>query len=138
MPGADLNWLNELPCDWEYELRCADARELIRVLKGDWRPLIVEMVGVSDYMADEKLLGLLRRVRRVMAKNGWLITANVDTGFAEKEFLRHMVCWPELVYRDREGLLGLLAEAGFALEHAVFIPEPCGIFNIVAVPQNAR
>ena len=138
VPGADLNWLGELPCDWEYELRCADARELIRVLKGDWRPLVVEMVGVSDYMSDEKLLGLLRRVRRVMATDGWLIAANVDSDLAEKEFLRHMVRWPELIYRDREALLGLLAEAGFALEHAVLFPEPCGVFNIVAVPQTAR
>jgi hypothetical protein len=56
---------------------------------------------------------------------------------AEKEFLHHMVYWPELIYRDREALLALLADAGFALEHAVLIPEPCGIFNIVAVPQNA-
>jgi hypothetical protein len=98
----------------------------------------VEMVGVSDYVPDEKLLGLLRRIRRVMASNGWLIAANVDTGLAEKEWLHHMVCWPELIYRDREALLGLLADAGFALEHAVLVPEPCGVFNIVAVPKKAR
>jgi hypothetical protein len=92
VPSADSNWLKELPCDWEYELRRADARELIRVLKGGWRPLIVEMVGMGDYIRDEKLLGLLRRIRRMMVTNGWLITANVDTGLAEKEWLHHMVC----------------------------------------------
>jgi hypothetical protein len=103
-----------------------------------WNGLIVEMVGVSDYMRDEKLLGLLRRIRRMMATNGWLITANVDSDLAEKEFLRHMVCWPELIYRDRKELQRLLADAGFGLEHALFIPEPCGVFNIAAVPQNVR
>jgi hypothetical protein len=30
----------------------------------------------------------------------------------------------------------LLADAGFGLEHAVLIPEPCGVFNIVAVPET--
>ncbi|MCL4303493.1 MAG: class I SAM-dependent methyltransferase [Anaerolineae bacterium] len=135
IPEMNPDWLADLPHPWEYEVRCGDARELVRILNGQWRPNIVEMVGVVDYIPDKKLRGLFRHIHQVLLPGGWLITANLDPDMMERFWIHQMVGWPDVAYRNQDELRWLLTEASFDVDNAVFIQEPCQVFNIVAVPK---
>lgn len=73
---------------------------------------IVEMVGLADYFADEKIDSYFRSINRVLRKGGFFTGANISSK-EEYAYAHGVACWPHMYYRTEEELLEMLAAAGF-------------------------
>lgn len=91
-----------------------------------FKPNIVEVVGLFDYLSDTAIVGLLKRISRMAANDAVLVTAHVHPN-PEMNMLRDIVDW-EMTYRSLDEFKRLMCEGGF--EQARYITEPHGIFTV--------
>jgi SAM-dependent methyltransferase len=94
-------------------------RAVIRTFKPD----IVEMMGLTDYLSDELAIKLFRMIRIALKPDGFFFTSNVHPN-SERYFLKQVVNW-DMIYRTKEQLADLFVKAGFPSPKVV--PEPHGI-----------
>lgn len=90
---------------------------------------IVETVGFFDYPADAKVAEKCLAIKRVLKKNGLLITAMISRSlwaFA----VRWVINWPLLLRRRRSRIERILLRA-FKSEEIEFKTEPWGIHHVV-------
>ena len=57
-----------------------------------FKPSIVEMAGLMDYLRDRKAIGLMRKIYRILLPNGWFFTSHIHPNM-ERYFLRWAFCW---------------------------------------------
>jgi cyclopropane fatty-acyl-phospholipid synthase-like methyltransferase len=116
----------------------------IKFLKGDARRIretlpnvsaqIVKVVGLAEYLTDSQLLELFVALRRVLARDGSMITHGfVDVHrngpFLARTFdLRH-------IQRDERQMTALLKAAGFKVHECLV--EPVGMFPIITAMRAA-
>jgi len=98
-----------------------------------FKPHLIEMVGLADYLRDGLLRGLLQRFHRLLPPGGVLIVGNVVVGNPEQAFIEGIYKWPRMVYREVKELQELIQGAGF-LECTV-TTEPHNI-HAVAVARK--
>lgn len=79
---------------------------------GGFRPDIVEMMGLIDYLSDEMIVLLIKRIRRLLTPGGIFFTCHIHHN-AEAYFLRHAVNW-QMRYRSVGQLRALVEKGGFA------------------------
>lgn len=91
-------------------------------------PDIVEMVGLLDYLDDETIIELFKKIREWLPEGGVFLTGHIRPN-PEQHFLKWVINW-EMRYRDAHDLHRLLSTAGF--EDRRIILEPHGI-HMVAV-----
>lgn len=106
--GHALSLAKRHGLDKQFEAKCVTAG---RIEELGLQPHVVEMCGLLDYFPKPHAVRLLRKVRRVMASEGVLITCNIAPN-PETPFVRHVVDWP-MIYRTQSELEELLSEAGF-------------------------
>jgi hypothetical protein len=102
-------------------IREAGLQDRIEVFKGrtsdlekiceGFQPHIVEIVGFIDYRNDKGAIRLFKRIRKVLAPKGVMLTCNI-TPNREKIFLDWNLLWP-MIYRTPERLRNILLDAGF-------------------------
>jgi hypothetical protein len=97
----------------------------------DYKPDIVEMVGLLDYLKDKRAVRIFTAISRALASDGVLITCNVVPN-AEARFLKWVVDWP-MIYRTRHELQVLLEDHFGMLQ---FLLEPWGIHAVVSARQK--
>lgn len=93
---------------------------------GGFRPDIVEMMGLIDYLNDEMIVLLIKRIRRLLKPGGIFFTCHIHRN-AEAYFLRHAVNW-EMLYRSVGQLRALVESGGFARPR--LLTEPHSIHTI--------
>ncbi|MDO8424434.1 MAG: class I SAM-dependent methyltransferase family protein [bacterium] len=99
----------------------------------EFKPEIVELVGLLDYLTNKQVVVLLGKVCRILQPGGYIVTGNI-TPNPERPFVTKGINWP-MTYRRPEELKKLLVEAGFPTETIRIRQEPLGIHTI-AIAQK--
>lgn len=71
-----------------------------------FKPDIIEMVGLLDYLEDEKVIKIIKEIYNSMPESSYFVTANVYPN-REKTFLKWVIDW-SMIYRTAEELRDLL------------------------------
>ncbi len=74
---------------------------------------IVEMVGLADYFANDKMNQYFSSIYHVLKAGGFFIGANISSR-EEHAYAHGAACWPHMYYRTEEELLAMLNAAGFS------------------------
>lgn len=72
---------------------------------------IIEMVGLLDYIEEEKAIRVFKKIHSSLKPGGTLITCNISNNI-EKAFVTEVINW-KMIYRSSQDLIHLLSEAGF-------------------------
>jgi len=94
--------------------------------KIDFKPDIVEMCGLMDYLEDDLAITVIKMIRRCLPPEGFFLTCHIHPN-KESYFLWHVVNWG-MLYRERKELRGLLVKGGFV--SAKLYTEPHGIHSV--------
>jgi hypothetical protein len=92
-------------------------RSVIRTFKPD----IVEMMGLTDYLSDELAVRIFKMIRIALRPGGFFFTSNVHPN-SERYFLKHVVNW-DMIYRTKGELADLLVKANFLSPKIVTEPH---------------
>jgi len=98
---------------------------------GEFRPDIIEMIGLIDYLRDKILISLLKKIKRHLKTGGIFLTGHIHPN-PESYFIRHAVNW-DMIYRTQEQLEDLLVDGGFL--GAKLYTEPHGIHSVAVVSK---
>ena len=101
----------------------------------DFQPHVVEMVGLLDYLEDDRCIHILKEVLKTLVPGGQLITGNIAPNL-EAPFVTAGINWP-MIYRTPEELQKLLEQAGFLSERTRIIQETLGIHTL-AIAQKVE
>lgn len=105
----------------------------VEQLAGEFKPNIVEMVGLLDYYIHPKAVRLFRRVRNVLATTGgFFITCNVIPN-PEMRFLKWVINWV-MVYRSPKELESVADEAGFDKHY--LLREPLNVHVVIVAEHH--
>lgn len=102
------------------------TRYLERALMSYPRFDIVEIVGLFDYLKDEKVIKLIRTALSFLKPEGMLLIGNTAPN-PEQYFLRWVIDWG-MIYRNPQDLRTLALQAN--VTGVETIAEPLGIHNI--------
>ncbi len=92
----------------------------------DFKPDIIEVIGLLEYLMDEEAIELIRKIRGIMVPCGKLVISSIRKNI-ETRFVTWVIDWP-MVYREPKQLKNLLHAGGFV---KVFIDkEPLNIHSI--------
>jgi len=117
----------------DLQLREADVLAPSDIIR-DFRPHIIEVVGLMDYLTDRLVVGLLGRIRRNCAHGALVLIAHIHPN-PEQEFLREVVDWV-MFYRTAQEVQDLIERAGY---HDIRLyPEPHGIHTVFAMTVPAK
>jgi SAM-dependent methyltransferase len=94
----------------------------------DFRPNLIEMVGLLDYFDDEEASNLLNMAYRMLAPGGILIAGNIKNNI-ERPFITKIIRWP-MVYREPHELGEIISRGGFGPKNIAIIYEPLAIHGI--------
>jgi SAM-dependent methyltransferase len=98
-----------------------------------FRPDIIEMCGLMDYLRDATAIALIKKIHRYLKPGGFFLTCHIHPNL-ESYFLRHVENWG-MLYRSREELLDLIVKGGFL--GGVPYTEPLGIHTVVVSQKDA-
>lgn len=92
----------------------------------NFKPHVVEMVGLLDYPADRLAIFLIRQIHRFLPPGGVFITCNICPN-PERKFLEVVVNWEKMVYRTPDHLREIMVASGFRPDNVRLHPEPLGV-----------
>lgn len=101
-------------------------------LARDFKPHLVEMLGLLDYLPKEKAVWLISRIRECLLPDGIFLTCNVHPNI-EMYFLKWVINW-SMIYRSRAELSSIIADSDFANFRLVY--EPLNIHGIVIASKS--
>ncbi|MDX9892967.1 MAG: class I SAM-dependent methyltransferase [Patescibacteria group bacterium] len=98
-----------------------DTVSNVEFLAADFRPQIIEMLGLLDYLHQLKAIDLAAKIYRSLPDKGWFLTCNIAHNF-EMWFLRWVINWP-MIYRTPRQLAEVVLKAGFADCRLIYEPH---------------
>jgi hypothetical protein len=93
-----------------------------------FHPDVVELVGLLDYISEDKAVNLISKIYKALSAGGWLIAGNIR-GNLEAPFVSKVIGW-SLIYREPHELVDLVTKAGFSAEHVRIVYEPLRIHGL--------
>jgi len=78
---------------------------------GGFKPDIVEMLGMIDYLPDTTIVLMTKKIRHLLSIDGYFLTCHIHPN-AERYFLKHVEHWG-MRYRSRSKLRDLVEKGGF-------------------------
>lgn len=105
--------------------------QVIRVSQ-DFRPQVIEMLGLLDYIPRDKAVRLVGKIRESLETKGIFLTCNICHN-PERHFLRWVINWP-MIYRTPAELAEIITEAGFSDYRLIY--EPLKVHGLV-IAQKA-
>lgn len=109
-----------------------DTVAKVKRLARAWQPQIIEMIGLLDYLPDERAVKLLQKIGESLPPGGIFLTANIRSN-GERHFLKWVINWP-MLYRSREQLAAIVASANFSRCRIVY--EPFGIHGLAVAVKD--
>lgn len=109
------------------------TRELKNIV-GEFKPHIVEVIGLLEYRPTEKAISLLKRIYDLLAPGGVVITSNIIPNL-ENFFSYWVVNWP-MIYRTSDQLSEIIIKAGFNAKNCKIIMEPLRIHNVAICKKD--
>ena len=100
----------------------------------DFKPQIIEMAGLLDYLRDGKAAAIMNRIYNILPPCGWFITCHVHPNM-EEHFLRWAICWA-MLYRKREDFIRLVQKS--APWKIRTVTEPHGIHTVAICKKEAK
>lgn len=94
---------------------------------GGFKPTIVEVVGLFDYLDDKEIKDLIRRLTQIVAPGTVLISAHIHPN-QESLVIKELLDW-EMNYRTKKDFKSLILASG--LVNCQFQTEPHGVFTVV-------
>jgi len=89
------------------------------VLLQDFRPDIIEMAGLLDYLRDDEAVALIKRIYAQLPPGGTFITCHIHDN-PERDFMTEVINWGRddgrqrpMLYRTQDELVKLVHEGGF-------------------------
>lgn len=131
-----LDYAKQLACKYgvgdQIETVKASATQVARVSKG-FKPQIIEMLGLLDYIPQDKAIRLVRKIRDSLESKGIFLTCNVRHN-PEQHFLKWVINW-SMIYRTPAELTEIVSEAGFRDSRLVY--EPLKIHGLVIAQKDS-
>lgn len=133
-----LEYSRQLACEYNILDRISLLRaNVLEVGKfcSNWKPDIVEVVGLFDYLDDDNGAKFISNIRERLEDNGVLIISNVNENH-ERRFVKEIVDW-DMIYRTPEQLASLLVSGGFDAQNCRIVCEPLQIHSIAVARKLA-
>jgi hypothetical protein len=102
--------------------RAALGSKAYRALLREFRPHVVEMFGLLDYLPTDLAIRHISVIRDSLPSGGYFLTCNICPN-PEQSFLKHIVNW-DMIYRDGTQLEALVKAADFPGPSVRIIHEP--------------
>lgn len=96
----------------------------------DFKPDVVEMVGLIDYYSYDQAIGLITKIYDVLAPGGWLIACNIHPNL-EQPFVTKGIGWGRMNYRYPDELTQIMCQAGFLPKNLKLVFEANKIHLLV-------
>lgn len=109
------------------------TKELKNIV-GEFKPHIVEVIGLLEYRPEESAINLLKRIHDLLAPGGLVITSNIVPNL-ENFFSYWVVNWP-MIYRTQAQLSEIIIKAGFNPKNCKIVTDPLRIHNIAICEKN--
>jgi len=108
------------------ETRKDSVSRVIQISEG-FRPHIIEMLGLLDYIQQDKAIRLAEKIKQSLEPNGLFLTCNIKNN-PEKMFLLTVIDW-WMIYRTPQELADVAMKSGFSNFRVVY--EPLEIHGIL-------
>lgn len=92
----------------------------VRRISRDFRPHVIEMLGLLDYVRQDNAIRLVGQIRKSLEPHGVFLTCNISPN-REMHFLKYVINW-EMIYRSPIVLEEVIAGAGFNDYRLVYEP----------------
>ena len=92
-----------------------------------FRPVIIEMMGLLDYLPQDQAVRLADSIRRCLPGGGVFITCNIYPNI-ERHFMKWVINWP-MIYRTREHLADVAISAKFS--RCTVFEEPIQLHGVL-------
>lgn len=106
-----------------------------RYMDPNYHPEFVEAVGLFDYLPDNLIIFLLKKLKSQMSVGGVVIFSNIAPN-DEQEFTHKVVGWRQMEYRNSGDLARLATDAGFGLSNVRILREPLGVYNLAMATKE--
>ena len=97
----------------------ASVAQVIRSSQ-DFRPQVIEMLGLLDYIPHDKAIRLVRKIHESLEVKGIFLTCNICHN-PEMHFLRWVINWA-MIYRTPAELAEIVTKAGFSDYRLIYEP----------------
>lgn len=98
----------------------------------NFQPQIIEMLGLLDYIPQDKAIRLVGNIYNSLEANGIFLTCNIRHN-PERHFLKWVINWP-MIYRTLDELEQIIGGAGFS--NYRFINEPLKVHCLVIAQKE--
>ena len=109
----------------------ANVAQVARVSQ-DFRPQVIEMLGLLDYIPQGKAIRLVEKIRQSLETKGIFFTCNIYHNM-EMHFLKWVINWA-MIYRTPAELAEIVTEAGFSDYRLIY--EPLKIHGLVIAQKD--
>ncbi len=92
----------------------------VKRVASDFSPDVIEMLGLLDYIPQEKAIRLVSKIYQSLKPDGIFLTCNIRRN-PEMHFLRWVIDW-EMIYRTPKELIEVVTKAGFQDYRLVYEP----------------
>jgi SAM-dependent methyltransferase len=115
----------------QFDFVKANAYQTAKILRR-FKPHIVEMLGLLDYLPRENAIRLISTIRRSLVPGGIFLTCNIRQN-SEQHFVRWVIDW-DMVYRSPASLAEVIEKSGFDAYRIVY--EPLKIHGVVVAEKS--
>lgn len=115
----------------QIEMVKTSVAQVIRVSQ-DFRPQVIEMLGLLDYIPQDKAIRLVEKIRQSLETKGIFLTCNICHNI-ERRFVHWVVNWP-MIYRTPAELAEIVTEAGFSDYRLIY--EPLKIHGLLIAQKD--
>lgn len=103
----------------QIQIFCTSAAQIVK-LSRDFRPHIVEMLGLLDYIPHDKAIRLVSKIRESLEPKGMFLTCNIAPN-PERHFLKWVINWP-MIYRTADDLMEIATKSEFSKYRLIYEP----------------
>lgn len=114
-----------------FEFQERNAMMVARIAK-DFKPHLVEMLGLLDYIPKDLAISLVERIRKSLEPCGVFITCNIHPN-PEIPIVRWILNW-EMIYRTKQEIVDIIKGGGF--DQCELLTEPIGIHSIAVARKQ--
>lgn len=100
----------------------------------DFKPHIIEMLGLIDYLPQDEAIHLVRKIQGALEPQGIFLTCNISPNI-EQHFLTWVINWP-MIYRSPEDMAEIAVCSGFSDYRIIY--EPHKIHGLLIARKNAE
>jgi len=110
----------------------ASVSRVVKISR-DFKPQVIEMVGLLDYIPQQKAIRLATKIRESLEPKGVFITCNIASNL-EMYFVHWVVNW-SMIYRTPEELAEVIVKAGFSDCRLIY--EPLKIHGLAIAQKDS-